>query len=993
MSDSLRSQKKDENQHINQPQSQFVQVDIGNKFYDSLNKEEYDPLANINIENFNSRKSGLNREIPKEALKIVDDLFDDSVTKRDKESSRISNNNPQGLGLIPNYIEDKKGYNPFDTHIEEMVSDNRLTFNNRGNSMFVNKPQAEDYQERKELSVRNDVLEQAPMPSKDDQGFNLFEQSPQKKAIIHKMIYDDLDLSDRTKKQSERRERSQEPVNNEPSGMLFSNRTNKKKYTNENFERIDTKKPEETIEIVEKLNIAQEQLNNDKEPYKINLIGQFGETGQLSQVSSPIKKKATNLTNMTELMVDEKRQDDPELPSGSQVNMEDKNTNVINNLRANLNTIEIQQQQQGSNFNFDHQNKNNKNNNGNKNFFDDWNGDWDFKNDSLLKNSNNDFNNFNFNNPSVPPSNRQQLYIDNQSFIKEDKAEVLVPNNDIDLKRNLNLKENDDQVPTDVHKTVHNIMEKNKGINFDDILNHVNFKEEEPIQIKEENFINIDSNKLNQGVDEMNYMNEYINGNEIDFVPPQENQHQDIVGKVIEFSIMKEMDKAYGKSKHGKDTKEKVIERKNILLKDNYFINSKNGHIQLLEQLNSQNLPSYLNLLDEEALNIQIQMIFEDMLMNSTDLDDVKLQLDRFKLDLNINLSPVGPLTDILYEDSYKMIQNSLKEITRNFKGKRQVLSDGNGFYRSFIFSLIERYILNKDTFSIKKIVFDFNEKINNTAFKRKDVKDGVNKNIFNSVFYNIIDNLESNKVREAYLIFIKALHKFTNFDLALIKYMRIALYSFFKANQSKIDNIENAFLLYSLMPSLYLTNEGYSLKYYFEECLLSMQYEADHIAFILVPIVFNINLDLHIIEGSLTNKPFYLKHSYHCLLGENKLNNFAQTISIMFKYNQYDILYSHSLMNEFESVIPFSIFDKSMIHDGTKTRLNIIAELPCEICGRTGEFIQFSHMPGVPLCKLCLQDFIKSVVKDRTKFFTNEHFINKECKRNNLLMVYFILF
>lgn len=1034
MSDSLRNPRKVENQDMNQPESQFLNVDIGNKFYDSLNKEEYDPLGNLNMENFNSRKSGINREIPKEALKIVDDLFDDSVTKRDIESSQISNNPHQGLGLVPNHMEEKKGYNPFDTHIEEIVSDNRLTFNNRGKSMFDNKSQAGDQHENKQISMRNDVLEQAPMPSKEDQGFNLFEQSPQKKplrnkimydefglndmnnkqnentldiqyqqhqqnhpqiqqdvnqkpsgvnkSIVHKMIYDESGLSDRNPKQSDRREEYKKHESQAVSEAVASNRNNSKKYTNENIEKLDKIKPQEKMEIVEKLNIEQEHIQNHKQPYKINLNGQESQIGKVSQYSeiySPIKKKLTNLTNMTELMVDEKRQDDPDFQLGSHVNMDDKNLNVINNLRANLNSLEIQQQN-ANNFDFDkHTANQNKSNN---NFFDDWNGEWDFKNDSILKNSNTDI--YNFNNSSVPPSNRQQIYMESQTFIKEDKPEVLVPNYDIDLRKNLNLKGNDDQVPTDIQKNVQNVMEKNKGINFDDILNNVNFKEAEQNQKKSENFIQVDSDKINpvHVDDDIGYINQYINQNEIDLAS-QQDQYQEFVGKIIQFSIMKEKDKPYGKSKIGKESKEKIIERKSTFIKDNYFSNSKNGHIQILEKLNSQNLPSYLNLLDEEALNIQIQMIFEDMLMNSTDLDDIKLLLSKFKIDITINLSPIGPLTDIIYDDSYKVIKDSLKDIIRNFKGKRQVLSDGNGFYRAFMFSLIERHILNKDTFNIKKIVFDFNEKINTMIFKRKDMKEEANKNVFNAVFYNILDNLESNRIKEAYVFFIKAFHKFTNFDQALIKYMRIALYSFFKANSSKIDTLENAVILYSLLPSTYLTNEGYSFKHYFEDCLLSMQYEADHIALILAPIVFNINIDLHIIEGSMSSNPSYLKHTYHCLLGENKLNNFAQTISIMFKFNQYEILYSHSIMNEFESVIPFSFYDKSMIHDLTTKRIYIIEELPCEICGRTGEFIQLCHMPGVPLCKLCLQDFIKSVIKDRTKFFTNEHSINKECNKN----------
>jgi hypothetical protein len=201
--------------------------------------------------------------------------------------------------------------------------------------------------------------------------------------------------------------------------------------------------------------------------------------------------------------------------------------------------------------------------------------------------------------------------------------------------------------------------------------------------------------------------------------------------------------------------------------------------------------------------------------------------------------------------------------------------------------------------------------------------------------------------------------------------------------NKHSIDSKESNIDIGNLLPSAYISNDGYNFKAFIDEYLLAMHNEAEKIIIYLAPIVFNINLDLYILEGTANLKEnlSFFKQNFPCLIGENKLNNLSSTISLFYRFNHYDTFYTSQVLNEFNYYITFSIYDKSKIIDSTKQRITVLAEIPCDVCNRQTELLILSHIPGLSLCRLCSLDFVNKVILKRTKNYTNEFFYNKECK------------
>ena len=89
--------------------------------------------------------------------------------------------------------------------------------------------------------------------------------------------------------------------------------------------------------------------------------------------------------------------------------------------------------------------------------------------------------------------------------------------------------------------------------------------------------------------------------------------------------------------------------------------------------------------------------------------------------------------------------------------------ADGNNFYRSFMFALLENHILNENLLEIMRIVFDFSTIIDN---KLKNNNVIIDKALSLRIFNLIMDSLLKNNSRSAYLILCKAIIIIPNFEL-----------------------------------------------------------------------------------------------------------------------------------------------------------------------------------------------------------------------------------
>jgi len=129
----------------------------------------------------------------------------------------------------------------------------------------------------------------------------------------------------------------------------------------------------------------------------------------------------------------------------------------------------------------------------------------------------------------------------------------------------------------------------------------------------------------------------------------------------------------------------------------------------------------------------------------------------------------IGPLCDIktmAIITGITQAKDQLVKISKEVGNWRSILGDGNCFYRSFMFALLENHILNNDIKSLKKIMCDIKQ-LKDIKFKRKDTS--FKRIEILSVFLLILDELEKSKdVKRAYAILLKAYNTIQAFDYVI---------------------------------------------------------------------------------------------------------------------------------------------------------------------------------------------------------------------------------
>ena len=149
-------------------------------------------------------------------------------------------------------------------------------------------------------------------------------------------------------------------------------------------------------------------------------------------------------------------------------------------------------------------------------------------------------------------------------------------------------------------------------------------------------------------------------------------------------------------------------------------------------------------------------------------------KLEKEDLASPYNQSFIGPLTDLksmVVVTGLTQAKEQLGKMALEISFWRSVLGDGNCFYRAFMFSLLESYILNCDYKSLKRIMYDI-KNIRDIKFKRKDFN--LKKHLYEilAIFFIIIDELEHfNDIRKAYSYLLKA-YSSSYFDYVLYTFI-----------------------------------------------------------------------------------------------------------------------------------------------------------------------------------------------------------------------------
>jgi hypothetical protein len=119
-------------------------------------------------------------------------------------------------------------------------------------------------------------------------------------------------------------------------------------------------------------------------------------------------------------------------------------------------------------------------------------------------------------------------------------------------------------------------------------------------------------------------------------------------------------------------------------------------------------------------------------------------------------------MNDLSYFGGLSKCEEPISKIFETFEKIAVFEADGNGFYRVFMFSLLEYYIITSKINELVQIINDFNQII---EYKFKRYNSVVNKKQCLIIFKIILEHLAKEEITKAYEVFCKALVLFPNFD------------------------------------------------------------------------------------------------------------------------------------------------------------------------------------------------------------------------------------
>jgi hypothetical protein len=311
----------------------------------------------------------------------------------------------------------------------------------------------------------------------------------------------------------------------------------------------------------------------------------------------------------------------------------------------------------------------------------------------------------------------------------------------------------------------------------------------------------------------------------------------------------------------------------------------------------------YINITDIDTSTACNDLV--DIIQRYTKNELIKLQTVIDELTITDKYSNIGPVStlDYLIEGS-SSTKNSIIESMANLNDYifrwRKIAGDGNCFYRAVIFSYFENIIVTKNIELLAYSIIELNYlfispeimnlvdcKTSQSVLEKLDL---VTKILV--LIYFALQLGTPQDIQRAYEMFLKAINKCRNFDLALILYFRLKMYQYVSNNTNKLYSTEFSVKIGNLLPIQYETEDGNFLyEKFYDEYLLKMYQDAEKIVIYLTPFVLRINLKVIIYEFGAG----MAEHNKELMCGLAD----KPVIAILYKHFHYDLVYSKEYFNE----------------------------------------------------------------------------------------------
>ena len=251
----------------------------------------------------------------------------------------------------------------------------------------------------------------------------------------------------------------------------------------------------------------------------------------------------------------------------------------------------------------------------------------------------------------------------------------------------------------------------------------------------------------------------------------------------------------------------------------------------------------------------------------------------------------------------------------------RNILGDGNCFYRGLIFSILENIILTNNIMQMKELLILYHEKINkkNKLIKEKEylkIIEQMNISIVSEIIYILIQQMENN-LRKAYIGLLKVFLFCNDFDFGIIFFTRYLIYEYISANEDKLYSKNYQVEIGCLLPDDYQIDKGDKTEYYFENFysleLMSPNTFAEKIILYIAPYVFNINMIVLMYDFGINGENSVIQEKE--FFNENK-SNLQMQVNLLFRKSHYDIYYKLNFYEDYKENLNILINKKEDINN-----------------------------------------------------------------------------
>ena len=397
-------------------------------------------------------------------------------------------------------------------------------------------------------------------------------------------------------------------------------------------------------------------------------------------------------------------------------------------------------------------------------------------------------------------------------------------------------------------------------------------------------------------------------------------------------------------NKEGKNIKQN--KKKNFLFQNNF--KNKINQEEKLSKIISELEKSHPQIMEENEKKTNLDELIPTLNEN---FDDKILGENEIIKKFN---SPIGRLEDtknFIYKfdahKNYHLMINAYK----HFNYWRTSLSDGNSFYRVFMYSLIENYITNQNINELKKLICDIIQEDYITLYRNK----GIDVYIVLQIFNKIISLLENNQIEESYKIFNKA-YRLKNhcFDYTMIFYLRNIVYKYTK----EVYNIYNNNLKEKNKEIDDLINI---------DAINELGFEPEFFILIFIPYLFDVNLKIFWVDGNLQKN----EDGFIDFVDDENEGKFPYVIMGYF-FSNFFPLYSNKINDNLNKII-----NERYIR---MTKLTYCDENKkiCPICNNETEQVIFLQKKFI-ICKPCLISHVDKIIMKRTLSLNNEDYYGFE--------------